>query len=462
MDYKEHFHSLIDEGNFEDAFTYLKKFSGYAYEDPFYFANMGWLYNQFHDYESAKSCLLTGLRMFEDDGWMFAQLGCTYNRCMNFEKALYCFQQALKLDFDDAWIHYEMSMAYREQKDYANALEEIQNALLDAPEHCGYMEECGDLLITLERYLEAQDIYAHAYEISKEPYYQLMQAECLEKDQQFDQALMLYEKIKQEELVVDVSLHKGICLSALKQYAAAIRYLEDAQRLGRDDTLLYKTMGIVYQELDEHERSQSCLKQAFSYYERALPLNDDRRWIYQKLIELGVLLDNHEALYQVLTNGLDDYGDETWMCYQAARIYSEDEQYERSIAIIQETPEACYSEEFDYLLAHDLGRAQRSSEAIAVLEKLHNAHPYDSWVLCEYGWNLTAMEYYDLAIEMFEKLLEKEEDAYGKAMIGWCSYHLGEYKKALQYLNSIEDIETQPEWVNQLLNDCEQCLKKEG
>ena len=25
MDYKEHFHSLIDEGNFEEAFAYLKK-----------------------------------------------------------------------------------------------------------------------------------------------------------------------------------------------------------------------------------------------------------------------------------------------------------------------------------------------------------------------------------------------------------------------------------------------------
>ena len=36
MDYTEHFHSLIDEGNFEEEFAYLKKFSGYAYEDPFY------------------------------------------------------------------------------------------------------------------------------------------------------------------------------------------------------------------------------------------------------------------------------------------------------------------------------------------------------------------------------------------------------------------------------------------
>ena len=51
MEYKEHYHSLIDEGNFEEAFEYLKKFSGYACEDPFYFANMGWLYIQFHEYE---------------------------------------------------------------------------------------------------------------------------------------------------------------------------------------------------------------------------------------------------------------------------------------------------------------------------------------------------------------------------------------------------------------------------
>ena len=41
MDYKEHFHSLIDEGKYDDAFAYLKRFSGYAYEDAFYFARYG-------------------------------------------------------------------------------------------------------------------------------------------------------------------------------------------------------------------------------------------------------------------------------------------------------------------------------------------------------------------------------------------------------------------------------------
>ena len=181
MDYKENFHRLIDQEKFDDAFCYLKKFVGYAYEDPFYFANMGWLYNQFHDYENAKSCLLTGLRIFDEDGWMYAQLGCTYNRCMEYGKALQCFMKALYLKFDDMWIHYEMSLAYREQNQLEQALEEIQNALLDAPDNIAYLEECGDLLIAMEQFSQGYDLYEKAYALTKDIYDFFRMAECLEK-----------------------------------------------------------------------------------------------------------------------------------------------------------------------------------------------------------------------------------------------------------------------------------------
>ena len=454
MDYKENFHHLIDQEKFEDAFHYLKKFSGYAYEDPFYFANMGWLYNQFHDYENAKGCLLTGLRIFDEDGWMYAQLGCTYNRCMEYEKALQCFTNALRLNFDDMWIHYEMCLAYREQNQLEQALEEIQNALLDAPDNIAYLEECGDLLNTMEQFSQGHDLYEKAYALTKDAYYQFMMAECLEKDGQYQRALSIFSRIDEPAFQCDVTLHRGICCYELQRYQEAKTFLLEASQLGRDDTLLHKTLGDVYHALGEEQPAQDHYQTAFNYYERALNLNEDRRWIYQEMAELGAKLMDHTRLYMLLEDGLLEYGNESWMRYKAARLYSEDERYDRSLSILQETPAALYTETFDYLLAHDLGRAKRPSEAIAVLEKLHNDHPQDTWVLCEYGWNLLNMEYYEQAIECFQQVLQIEEDAYSEAMIGWCYYHLEDYALALRYFETANQHPSNLDWLDQVIEDC--------
>ncbi len=454
MDYKEHFHSLIDEGNFEEAFAYLKKFSGYAYEDPFYFANMGWLYNQFHEYEQAKSCLLTGLRLFAQDGWMCAQLGCTYNRCMEYELALNCFEQALALDFDEPWLHYEMCVAYRELDQPQNAYEEIENALLEVPEHCGYLEECGDLLIAMERHAQAAEVFEQAFSISGEPYDQMMMAECMEKDGRYEAALSLYAQVKDEALQRDVALHSGICLFGMEKDAEALEQLERSRQLGRDDTLLYQYLGRVWLRLGKEETADAYFLRALHYYERALEINEDRRWLYQEMIALARYMHDHQPLYDLLEQGLKEYGDEAWMRYQAAHAFSDDERYERSIALIQDTPAALYSSEFDYLLAHDLGRIDRRSEAIAVLEKLRRQYPQDTWVLCEYGWNLSALDHFDQAAELFRSALAIEPDAYCEAMLGWCLYHLEAYAEAETHLRISQEMGLRESWVDQVRNDC--------
>ena len=53
MDYREPFHALADAGRYEEALAYLRRFYGHAFEEPFYFANMGWLCNQLHDHEGS-------------------------------------------------------------------------------------------------------------------------------------------------------------------------------------------------------------------------------------------------------------------------------------------------------------------------------------------------------------------------------------------------------------------------
>ena len=181
MDYREPFHALADAGRYEEALAYLRRFYGHAFEEPFYFANMGWLCNQLHDHEGAFGYLMTGIRLFPDDGWMHAQLGMTQNRRERYAHALVCLEDALSLGFDEPWVHYELFLAHRELRQEEEAISAIEDALLDDPEQCGYLEEYGSLLLSMDRLEEAREVYMQAYWLSDEPYYLLMQAECLEK-----------------------------------------------------------------------------------------------------------------------------------------------------------------------------------------------------------------------------------------------------------------------------------------
>lgn len=74
------------------------------------------------------------------------------------------------------------------------------------------------------------------------------------------------------------------------------------------------------------------------------------------------------------------------------RCYSNDGDYEQSIELIRDTPSDVYSKEFDYLLAHDLGRMQKQAEAIDVLEMLRKNNPEDPWILCESAGILAQLE----------------------------------------------------------------------
>lgn len=57
MDYKQEFEQLVQEKRYEDARILLEQNHIHALEDPFYYANMGWILNQLERFEEAIICL---------------------------------------------------------------------------------------------------------------------------------------------------------------------------------------------------------------------------------------------------------------------------------------------------------------------------------------------------------------------------------------------------------------------
>ena len=455
MDYREPFHALADAGRYEEALAYLQRFYGHAFEEPFYFANMGWLCNQLHDHEGAFGYLMTGIRLFPDDGWMHAQLGMTQNRRERYAHALVCLEDALSLGFDEPWVHYELFLAHRELRQEEEAINAIEDALLDDPEQCGYLEEYGSLLLSMDRLEEAREVYMQAYRLSDEPYYLLMQAECLEKLGDHHAALDVLASADDEELSADICLHEGICRHALEDHAGALACLQEAQRLGRDDTLLFRTMGSVFLALHERDEADRCFARALSYYRSAFDLNDDHRWLYQEMIHIAMRMQDPSILEGVLQEALAAFPEEGWIRLQFAGHLSDSERYEEALALIEGTDEAQYGEEFDYLRAYVLGRLNRHEEALALLEQLQQRHPDDPWLLCECGWNLIQLDAYRQAEHFFQQAAVMHPDPYCEAMLGWCELQRGNRQDARQRLLSALAQGFDEEWIRKALEQCQ-------
>lgn len=90
--------------------------------------------------------------------------------------------------------------------------------------------------------------------------------------------------------------------------------------LGRDDTLIYQYLGRTYAVMDDQEKADTCFLRTISYYQRALEVNEDRRWLYQEMIDIAALVSSHEILYEILAKALQEYDGEAWIRYQAAQM----------------------------------------------------------------------------------------------------------------------------------------------
>ena len=455
MDYREGFHVLADAGRYEEAMNYLQRFYGHAFEEPFYFANMGWLCNQLHDHEAAAGYLMTGVRLFPDDGWMYAQLGMTQNSREQHAHALLCLEDALSLGFDEPWVHYELFLAHRELNEYEEAIDAIEDALMDDPEQCGYLEEYGSLLFSMERDEEAAEVYRQAFLLSASPYYRLREAECLEKQGEYEEALETLREARCEELAADVCLHEGICRNALNDHAGALQCLEEAQLRGRDDTLLFCTKGAVLHALDRGQEGDDCYETALSYYRAAFDLNDDHRSLYQEMIAIAMRMHDETALTQLLQEAFEAFPREGWIRSQLAGYLSDHACYEEALTLIEGTEDSQFLEEFDYLRAYVLGRLNRHDEALRLLERLQAEHPEDPWILCEYGWNLIQTDAYAKAEKCFRKVVSMRQDPYCEAMLGWCELQKGNCRSARHRLQSAIEQGFDEDWVRAALEQCQ-------
>ncbi len=455
MGYKEQFHQLCDEKKLEEARLLLMKNDYEAYDDPFYFTNMGWVLNGLERYQEALLYLNKALEVFGEDAWVYAQMGLSYVRLQQYQEAIHNLKKALDMHYDENWMHGELGHCYLQLKQNEEAINYLENALMDEPYNVWYMSQVAHAYLELKQYDLALEYYQKAakYDPCDDTYYDM--AYYYSKVNDFSKQLQYLMMISDDFDLPWKNYQIAVVYLKMNEAALAIKYVLKAIKLGIDDLDSHQLLADAYMLNDEYEQAikeyQYCLNQVTSLnkYMPSRANHQELVWIAHKMQDWNLKL---QYLNEAKANGYED----VWFYYHYARCYSELHEHEQAIHYIQ----LCMNDKMDevemkQLLGWNLGRLKRHQEAYDVLIEAEAKCGGNSWFDEEIGMNLMSLKRYDEAIV---RLLKIKQTPYYISMIGFCYYHLNEYDQAIKYLEEAIQLNKQDTWVYAMCARCYQLI----
>ncbi|MCH4287605.1 MULTISPECIES: tetratricopeptide repeat protein [Bacillota] len=465
MDYKQEFEQLVQEKRYEDARILLEQNHIHALEDPFYYANMGWILNQLERFEEAIICLKKGLQLFPEDGWMYSQIAYADDRLGKLDDALDAIDQALKLGFDEPWLHGEKGWCYKEMQKYDEAIQCFEDALMDDENNVWLLAQAAYSYLSKEDYQSAEEYFLKCYRLKPNDDSIFDLVNFYKHVNDFEKAITYLEKTssqyegwKQFEL--------GNAYHELGNDGEAVDHLEQSLASGRDDTGVRTLLGDVYDALNQKEESCLHYDQALGYYEKALQRDEenDREWIWQEMIWIAHKEKNYEKKLSYLDRASAEFPNNIWMQYHYARCYSDMNDYANAVKAC----EKCFdlgekSKEMLDLYAWNLGRCDKEEKAIETLLKRIDMYGGEEWNYGELGWDYAQLKDYDQALAYFEKALAVNPDSEMHiSMIGWCYLRLEQYDQALSYLKHAQDAGRQDGWIFSVMGETYAAIHEYG
>lgn len=450
MDYKEQFAELIKDNKIEDARILLEQYSKFASDDPFYYANMGWIYNHMERFQEAEILLRKGLALFPDEAWMYSQLGFSLNRQGDIEQGLDYLKKALAEGFDEPWLHGEIGWCYKEKKEYKTAIEYFENGLLDDPDNLWILSQAAYTYLDLNDTATAEEYFLKAFRIHHDPETVGDLVWFYKTQGKYEKAISYLKTIP--DGVVDQwrEYELGFCYNQLDQYELALPHLKKTLELGRDDTNVRSQLGDCYQRCGQVDKANESYNLALEYYEKALTKEEEHYWIYQEMIWIAHKQRDFKKKLSYLDRASAERKDDLWLMYHYARVYSDLNEYEKAIDACKFCMEhGETSKEMYDLYAWNLGRALKSEEAIALLKQRMDTYGSEDWVYGELGWNYAELRDIDTAIEYFTKALESNpQNPLHLSMMAWCLLQKDDFAHALTYVNQAKEQGRDDGWIH--------------
>lgn len=450
MSYKEEFQKLVEAQRLEDARVLLEENKAMAYEDSFYFANMGWVLNHIGRHQEAIPYLQKGIQFFPEDAWMYSQLAYAYNHSEQYQEALNYFLKGLEMGHDEPWIHGEIGWAYRQLKENEKAIEYFENALLDDPDNIWILAQAAFTYRDLGEKENAEEYLKKVYYLSPDDDSIFDLANFYKQESRFQEEVALLLKSTNEEYANWRDFELAYAYNRMDQPKEAIELLQACLARGRDDTGIREELADAYLAMQEREQAQEQYQIALSYYEKALERNTpDAYWILQDMVWIAHKQGDDIRKLQYLDRMNQIKPDEPWVTYHYAKAYANLGEYDKALTYC----DLCVAKEGETmellsLKAWILGKNQQFETALSYLERVRDLGRDDSWFYNELGWDHSELEHYEEAIRCYQYSLTLDDtNAWVYSQLGWNEATLEHYETALSYLNKAKELGREDGWL---------------
>ena len=286
----------------------------------------------------------------EDEGnveFIYSQLGWCCRHLWKFEKALEYLHKAKEEGRNDAWINVEMALCYENLEEHEKALEYALIAYELDKNDVHVLSELGVIYGCMEKYEEALSFLIRAEKLDKnDEWINTEIAINLGRSGKVNEGIKRLKKsltmVREDDIDRKIIINSELAWFYGKleesKTDVALKHLNVAKELGRDDEWLHSEMG--YQLGQNPETS----KEALEHFEKAMKLGRKDAWIFEMMACTLFNLDRYEEALDYFRKAYAEKND-NWYLYSMGNCLRALERYEEAIEVLLESRQISLAEE---------------------------------------------------------------------------------------------------------------------
>ena len=319
-------------------------------KDPYLMSDMAWIYDGLGQYEEGLKYIKKAVKLGRDDAWLNEEYGACLAGLDRYEEAIEKYKYALNLDDeekDEAYIYRQLGWCYRQLEDYEKALEYALIAYELDRDDIHSLSQVGWFYDYMGKYEEGLPFLLRAEELGRDDEWINTEiainlgrsGKTSEGIERLHKSLVM---VSEEDINQRIFINSEIAwlYGRLEepQPEEALKYLNIAKELGREDAWIYSQIGY---QLGYNLETR---KEALEHFDKALELGQNDAWIFEMR---GTILLDFKRYEEALDSFKKAYdlNDDSWYLYSMGECLRKLGRYQEAIEVLLESRQISIDED---------------------------------------------------------------------------------------------------------------------
>ena len=319
-------------------------------KDPYLMSDMAWIYDGLGQYEEGLKYIKKAVKLGRDDAWLNEEYGACLAGLDRYEEAIEKYKYALNLDDeekDEAYIYRQLGWCYRQLEDYEKALEYALIAYELDKDDIHSLSQVGWFYDYMGKYEEGLPFLLRAEELGRDDEWINTEiAINLGRSGKTSEGIERLHKslamVSEEDINQRIFINSEIAWNYGRleepHPEEALKYLNIAKELGREDEWIYSQIGY---QLGYNLETR---KEALEHFDKALELGQNDAWIFEMR---GTILLDFKRYEEALDSFKKAYdlNDDSWYLYSMGECLRKLGRYQEAIEVLLESRQISIDED---------------------------------------------------------------------------------------------------------------------